>query len=470
MPYKNIILPILLTAAVTVACTEEKSTPEITVTTFPATEITNASAMTGGRISPDETYDITSSGIVWGLQPSPDIETGNNTESIVSGNLFSVVLEGLSKDTKYYCRAYFYADGQLRYGNEISFRTLADDGFPTVMTIGVSDITENSAIAEGELVSDNGKKLLDKGFVWSTEKDPTLENGKSVSAGRGNGKYSSSITGLESKKEYYIRAYATNTSGTSYGESISFTTGIDPVITFNIKGSIFKMIYVKGGTFRMGATEEQGEDGQDYEKPVHNVTLKDYYICMTEVTGELWELVTNGKLPSLEDDPTWIYRQYKPATLHDWYACEEFAKKVSEITGKKFRLPTEAEWEYAARGGHRSRGYKYSGSNNFDEVGWSYDNPVEESEASLMLIAMKKPNELGIYDMSGNAMEWCSDWYELYSEEDQENPTGPATGSSKVLRGGSFMQNTHRCRVAHRGNGLPDNPMSFTGMRLVMEL
>ena len=191
---------------------------------------------------------------------------------------------------------------------------------------------------------------------------------------------------------------------------------------------------------------------------------------MTEVTGELWELVTNGKLPSLEDDPTWIYRQYKPATLHDWYACEEFAKKVSEITGKKFRLPTEAEWEYAARGGHRSRGYKYSGSNNFDEVGWSYDNPVEGSEASLMLIAMKKPNELGIYDMSGNAMEWCSDWYELYSEENQENPTGPETGSSKVLRGGSFMQNTHRCRVAHRGYGRPDNPMSFTGMRLVMEL
>ena len=222
----------------------------------------------------------------------------------------------------------------------------------------------------------------------------------------------------------------------------------------------FEMVYVEGGTFRMGATEEQGEDAYDSEKPVHRVTLSSYLIGKHEVTQALWEEVM-GKNPSHNK----LGGDY-PVENVSWFDCQEFVKKLNARTGMKFRLPTEAEWEYAARGGDRSKGYKYAGSDNLDEVGWydgnsgNYTHPVGE----------KKPNELGLYDMSGNVWEWCQDWYGAYSIEAQTNPTGPRSGGSRVLRGGSYWDDAWYCRVSRRSSFDPGFRFVLRGLRLVLSL
>ena len=147
-----------------------------------------------------------------------------------------------------------------------------------------------------------------------------------------------------------------------------------------------------------------------------------------------------------------------------WNDCQEFIKKLNAMTGKNFRLPTEAEWEYAARGGNKSRGYKYSGSNNIDDVAWYGDNNGGETHP----VRTKQANELGIYDMSGNVYEWCQDWYGDYSSATKTNPKGATTGSRRVLRGGSWLNIAGYCRSSYRYNNSPDYRYSHLGFRLVL--
>ena len=231
---------------------------------------------------------------------------------------------------------------------------------------------------------------------------------------------------------------------------------------FTVKGVSFKMIPVEGGTFTMGATSEQ-EDTYDAEKPTHQVTLSSYYIGETEVTQALWTAV-------MGNNPSEFNGDNNPVEQVTWNYCQEFIEKLNSLTGKKFRLPTEAEWEYAARGGNKSKGYQYCGSNNLDDVAWYYDNSEEKTHP----VRTKQPNELGIYDMSGNVWEWCQDWYDgSYDSGSQTNPQGPSSGSrrvpSRVIRGGSWFSNaTKYCRSAYRADyvsGLRDFDL---GLRLVL--
>ena len=219
----------------------------------------------------------------------------------------------------------------------------------------------------------------------------------------------------------------------------------------------FEMVHVEGGTFRMGATEEQGEDAADDEKPVHRVTLSSYLIGKHEVTQALWEEVM-GSNPSHNKQGG----DY-PVENVSWFDCQEFVKKLNARTGMKFRLPTEAEWEYAARGGDRSKGYKYAGSDNLDEVGW-YD---ENSGFHTHPVGEKKANELGLYDMSGNVLEWCGDWYGDYMDEAQTNPAGPQSGG---LRGGCGWFFARYCRVSCRIFSGPGGGIVYLGLRLVLSL
>ena len=216
----------------------------------------------------------------------------------------------------------------------------------------------------------------------------------------------------------------------------------------------FEMVYVEGGTFQMGATEEQGEDACDDEKPVHRVTLSSYLIGKHEVTQALWE----GHNKQGGD---------YPVENVSWFDCQEFIGKLNARTGMKFRLPTEAEWEYSARGGNRSKGYKYAGSDNLDEVGWYRDNI-----GSTHPVGLKKPNELELYDMSGNVWEWCQDWYGDYMEESQTNPTGPQSGKggNRVLRGGCNWYFARICRVSFRSGSGPGGRYGRSGLRLVLSL
>lgn len=232
-----------------------------------------------------------------------------------------------------------------------------------------------------------------------------------------------------------------------------------------VNGAKFKMIYVAGGTFTMGATAEQ--DGyENDETPTHQVTLSDYFIGETEVTQELWYAVM-GNNPS-----KFTRRSRNPVDNVSWDDCQEFIKKLNQLTGKNFRLPTEAEWEYAARGGNMSRGYKYSGSNNIEDVAWYYENACDGVGSSspdfgTHQVGIKSPNELGIYDMSGNVLEWSSDWYGSYSSMAQTDPSGAGSGSYRVLRGGSWSGKARYCRVAKRGSLTPDFRSGILGLRLV---
>ncbi|MGN1242561.1 MAG: formylglycine-generating enzyme family protein [Alloprevotella sp.] len=224
---------------------------------------------------------------------------------------------------------------------------------------------------------------------------------------------------------------------------------------YTVNGVSFKMIAVKGGTFTMGATSEQ-TGAFSNESPTHSVTLSDYYIGETEVTQELWTAVM-GSNPS-----NFTGNMQRPVEKVSWNDCQTFISKLNELTGETFRLPTEAQWEYAARGGNQAQGRLYSGSNTIDDVAWYTSN----SSSTTHPVKTKAPNELGIYDMSGNVWEWCSDWYGSSSSAAQTDPTGPSTGSHRVLRGGSWSDNATHCRVAYRVSYTPASSISNLGLRL----
>ena len=253
------------------------------------------------------------------------------------------------------------------------------------------------------------------------------------------------------------------TSGKEKEIVLSF--GLMPRWSANITASqkavlqklIDSMVIVGGGTFTMGATSEQGSNAESDEKPAHQVTLSDYMICKTEVTQELWQAVMGKNRSRFKGDNL-------PVENVSWNDCQEFIKKLNTLTGLNFRLPTEAEWEYAARGGNKSKGYKYSGSNNISSVAWYKGNASLKTHA----VATMSPNELGLYDMSGNVCEWCSDWYGDYSSGSQTNPKGPSSGPIHVHRGGSWSCHARGSRVSKRNNYNPGNRSYFLGLRLAL--
>lgn len=228
---------------------------------------------------------------------------------------------------------------------------------------------------------------------------------------------------------------------------------------FSVNGVTFKMVKVEGSTFEMGATSEQGDDVTDIERPVHQVTLSTYYIGKTEVTQALWKAV-------MGTNPSSVCGPELPVGGVSWNDCMEFINRLNSLTGMTFRLPTEAEWEFAARGGNKSRGYRYAGSDDIDAVAWYFDN-AQYSYGRR--VAQKLPNELGIYDMSGNMYEWCYDYCAIYeSDEPQTNPQGPTSGNERVVRSGSWYSPEDECHNAARSGSEPTAAYVHVGFRLAM--
>lgn len=228
------------------------------------------------------------------------------------------------------------------------------------------------------------------------------------------------------------------------------------ILSVTAKGVTFNMVKVDGGTFTMGATAEM-EEPFDWEKPTHQVTLSSYYIGETEVTQALWKAVMGSNPSHWQGDDL-------PVEQVSWNDCQDFIRKLNEITKRKFRLPTEAEWEFAARGGNKSRHTQYSGSSDIGEVAWYDGNSGRKTHP----VKTKKANELGIYDMSGNVWEWCQDWYGSYSSEAQTNPTGATSGTYRVYRGGGWHNDARYCRSSSRARNAPDSRNNFLGFRLVL--
>ena len=217
------------------------------------------------------------------------------------------------------------------------------------------------------------------------------------------------------------------------------------------------MVRVEGGTFTMGATKEQKKDADDDEKPSHQVTLSSFYLCKYEVTQELWQAV-------MGTNPSMFKGSKRPVEQVSWEDCQRFITMLNQMTGKNYRLPTEAEWEYAARGGNRSNGYKYAGGNSIGDVAWYNGN----SGSTTHDVGTKHANELGLYDMAGNVFEWCSDWYSRYSSSSQTNPSGPSSICSyRVRRGGSWLNDSKFSRVSYRGSA-PTWRSDHLGLRLAL--
>lgn len=228
------------------------------------------------------------------------------------------------------------------------------------------------------------------------------------------------------------------------------------VRTFRVNGVPFDMVYVEGGEFIMGSDVYEDE-------AKHRVTLSSYFIGQTQVTQELWEAVMGG-------NPSKFRGFDRPVESVSWYDCQRFVGKLNDLLKEErenlcFSLPTESQWEYAARGGKESKGYVYSGSNNLNEVAWYEVNSDEKTHP----VKQKKANELGLYDMTGNVLEWCNDWYgRKYPTVLQTDPKGPQSGESRVLRGGSWDYSAMRCRSTSRIHGSPDRDFVFIGLRLAL--
>ncbi len=244
------------------------------------------------------------------------------------------------------------------------------------------------------------------------------------------------------------------------------TSGEDFIET--VFGVNMKMVYVEGGDFMMGGTSEQGAEAENDEKTLRRVTLDSYYIGAFEVTQGQWERVMGtsvsqqmGKAGGTALKGT---GSDYPMYYVSWEEAQAFCQELSRKTGKTYCLPTEAQWEYAARGGNKNEGTKYSGSWSIDAVAW-YDG---NSGSSTHPVGTKRPNALGIYDMSGNVWEWCSDWYGDYRTYDTQNPTGASSGSRRVLRGGSWSYSAGGCRVSFRDNYSPGGRFFNSGFRVVL--
>ena len=281
---------------------------------------------------------------------------------------------------------------------------------------------------------------------------------------------SSSYTSTYSSLVAAINGTASNNVSSNNVSSSSSTR------TYTANGVSFTMVQVPGGTFTMGATSEQGSDADSDESPTHQVTLSSYSIGQTEVTQELWQAVMGS-------NPSYFKGSKRPVESVSWNDCQDFIRKLNNLTGQNFRLPTEAEWEYAARGG-RSGGTKYAGSNSIDDVAWYWKNSgdkylsgtdsdwdwdkIQKNNGRTHDVATKRSNGLGIYDMSGNVLEWCQDWYGVYSSSGQTNPQGPSTGSYRVNRGGSWNSIARVCRVSNRDCYDPAYRYNCLGLRLAL--
>ena len=353
--------------------------------------------------------------------------------------------------------ANIYIDGKS-YGQTPNFINNILIGTHTLKLekAGCTPITKTITIKENETLTVNEKLQTGKEITIKTDKsgDKVYVDGNYAGLSPVTTSLAFGSHNIKAERDGKTVSKTINVSQSGGDNSVMLAFSSNE--TFTVNGVSFTMIKVEGGTFSMGATSEQGSDAYSDEKPVHSVTLSDYYIGETEVTQELWEAV-------MGTNPSSFKGSQKPVERVSWNDCKEFITKLNRLTGKNFRLPTEAEWEYAARGGNKSKGYKYSGSNTIGNVAWYTDN----SGSTTHNVKTKSPNELGIYDMIGNVWEWCEDWYDSYSSGSQTNPTGPSSGSHRVSRGGSWSYSASYCRVSNRNFGSPGIRGNFLGFRVV---
>ena len=454
--------------------TTSSAVPDITTSTID--NITETTATSGGTITDDGGNPVTARGVCYSTNPNPTTADFTTNDGTGIGT-FTSNLTGLQLGTTYYVRAYATNSNGTSYGNEEQFTTLANTTTtPTLTTTTATNITQTTATAGGNIIDDGGSQITVSGVCYSTLPNPTTSGNHTTDGITTTGTFTSNITGLQTGTTYYVRAFATNSSGTAYGNEEQFTTLSSG--TNNFPG---QTVLVNGGTFMMGSPSGTGYSD---EHPQHSVTVSSFRISKYEITNQQYADFMNainanadGSIGGVEYLNIASYdcqisynggsfvvdagKENYPVIEVSWYGAKAYCEHYGG------RLPTEAEWEFAARGGNSSNGYTYSGSNNIDDVAWYYDNSGNTNTTHT--VGTKSANELGIYDMSGNVYEWCSDWYDssYYSSSPSNNPQGPASGTNRVNRGGAFSFSSYDCRVAIRLGTDPTDPRFYLGFRPV---
>lgn len=375
-------------------------------------------------------------------------------------------------------------------------------GIELIARADVDNILSELKFQQNGMVSENDKKLLGqmkgvdiivslmvaKGFGYVNIESSFIDVEKANVIGRTQSvlALANNPLDLADKCEELARKL-TGVTSSSYSSSTSYLPsfsggGVGADKEFNVNGVTFKMVFVKGGTFQMGSND----DNRDDEKPVHSVTVSDFYIGEFEVTQELWQEIMGTSIYQQRDITGNSRLQMRGVGSHypmyyvNYYEAEEFCSRINGLLykeipdGYRIALPTEAEWEYAAKGGNKSKSYLYAGDNFISYVAYYQEN----SNYSTHEVGTKLPNELGLYDMSGNVCEWCSDWYDenYYGASPSQNPHGASSGSYRVLRGGCWGFTQEGCEVSRRLPVVPgDRYFDFfmdidgiTGFRLAL--
>jgi formylglycine-generating enzyme required for sulfatase activity len=442
-----------------------------TLTTTTISSITSTTAISGGNISNDGGGSITARGVVWSTSQNPTVALTSKTLDGGGTGSFTSNLTGLSPNTVYYLRAYATNSAGTAYGNEVIF-TSAAVILASITSSTVSSITSTAAMSGGNIINNGGGIITARGVIWSISQNPTIALSTKTVDGSGAGIFTSSITGLSASTIYYVRAYATNSAGTAYGNQQSFTTL--PEVPLIIETSL-----IPAGTFTMGSPGNEPERRSDEVQ--HQVTLSSFRMSKYEITNVQYAEFLNAKgigsdgLYPLGTYPTqtliyentswgliWTGTQWQPAAGKEifpvvfvtWWGAVEFANYAGG------RLPTEAEWEYACRSGASSA---FSTGNCLNDIQANYqwstpltgcNNTITIYPGQTQAVNNFSPNSFGLYNMHGNVWEWCADWYGAYPSTTQTNPTGPASGSFHVLRGGGFNYFAADCRSAAR-YGIP---------------
>jgi len=436
------------------------------VATNDVTNVGLHSAKCSGEVYADSGLVVISRGICWSTQNYFELSDCIGNVIVDSGiGSFTGNITKLRQGTTYFAEAYATNQKGTYYGLPVRFTTNSIY-LPKVITAKPNEIAANTAILGGNVTSTGKGNLTARGICWNSTGNPTLKNYEGlINNGTTTGKFSEKVVGLTPNETYYVAAYATNQKGTVYGKVIKFET------------DLIEMAFVEGGTYYMG-----DDNGQVDGKPRHKVTVNSFHMTKYEITNKqfckfLNDIGSNGNaiidgveyinMNSEYCQINYVDGQFVPDAEKEnfpvvevtWYGANAFAQWAGS------RLPTEAEWEFAANGGIIGDSTTYSGSNEVDEVSWSNNNSNESAHE----VGTLAPNELGIYDMSGNVWEWCNDWYDpsYYKLKIQADPQGPTSGKFRALRGGAWDFDYDVGRITNRFGYKPNNPNYNYGFRVV---
>jgi len=441
----NLSMLLIMSIVLLSSCKDDKDTVDEkpTITDVAISEITEKTVKGTFKITAAE--KVQKAGLMYDTNYSLAEDAREVSTTVIGDGNVSFSISALEGNTYYYYKAYVVTKkGDSIFSTIYGFRT----GLPPLYVSPTKIEAAFFADTFQFQVTTNLSWSISSNQSWCTVKPESGEVSNEITVS-----LSENMTGAARSAILTVRA-GNFSEQVTVEQAFPELTHIEP-----------QMVFVQGGTFTMGCTWELASDCFDDERPAHEVTVSDFNIGKYEVTQAQWRTV-------MKSNPSYFTGDSLPVERVSWNEVKLYISRLNSLTGKQYRLPTEAEWEYAARGGNKGKGSKYSGSNEVDSVAWYWSNIPSQTRGDegygTQPVGTKSPNELGVYDMSGNVLEWCSDWYGAYSSDAQTNPTGPLSGIYRTCRGGSWSSSARGTGVSYRGFISPDISHNYLGFRLVL--